>query len=306
MQGYPPCPARMSSAVSDPAGPPRESRAVFLSLMASGVIWGLIWWPLKYFAGYGLGGSTIGLTAYALVAAVSLPLIWRQRLLWWPERRLLLAIGLSFGIANFAFTSAMMMGSVVRAMLLFYLLPAWGAIGGWLFLRERLVRRRLLAVALSLSGVAVILGGANMWKTPLSLADGMALVAGLAYTGAAIANRKAQAIPIVSRTLIAFPGCTLLALVAIPISRPVFPSLHAATWGWLLAFGFVWLLGGSLLTTYGVTRVQASRAAILQVVELLVAVVSAVLLNGETLRLQDCVGGAMIIVATVIEAANVS
>lgn len=290
--------------MSAPDVEPRESRAAFLSLMASGVMWGLIWWPLKYFAGVGLVGSSVSLTAYALVAAVSLPFIWRQRTQWWPERGLLLAICISFGIANFAFTSAMMMGSVVRAMLLFYLLPAWGAIGGWVFLRERLAARRLLAVALSLCGVGIILGGTNLWQTPLSIADGMALVAGIAYTAAGIANRKAQAIPIVSRTLVSFPGCALLAVVAMPLFRPTFPVLPAVTWALLVAFAFIWLLGASLMTTYGVTRVQASRAAILQVVELLVAVVSAVLLNGETLRAQECIGGAMIILATIIEAGN--
>ena len=240
------------------------------------------------------------------MAAVSLPFIWRQRRQWWPERGLLLVICIAFGIANFAFTSALMMGSVVRAMLLFYLLPAWGAIGGAIFLHERLAARRLVAVVLSLCGVGIILGGTNLWQTPVSMADGMALAAGIAYTAAGIANRKAQAIPIVSRTLVSFPGCALLALIAMPLFRPSFPLLPAATWGLLVAFAFVWLLGASLMTTYGVTRVQASRAAVLQVVELLVAVVSAVLLNGESLRAQECIGGAMIILATVIEARNMS
>ena len=65
---------------------------------------------------------------------------------------LLLLIGLFFGLANFLFTWSLMVGSVVRSMLLFFLLPAWGAIGGRLFLNEKLGPRRLLAVALCLGG----------------------------------------------------------------------------------------------------------------------------------------------------------
>ena len=292
----------MSYAKASVLANSRESPLAIASLMASGIIWGLIWWPLKFFSGEGLTGYTISLSAYTLVAAVSLPLIWHQRSHWWPERWLLLLIGLFFGCANFAFTSAMIMGPVVRAMLLFYLLPAWGAIGGWLFLQERLDRRRLLAVGLSLGGVAAILTGSDGWRSPLSMADGMALFAGLAYTAAGIANRKAQAIPMASRTLVSFVGCSALAMTALLFSTPVFPSIAVATWGLLILFAFIWLLGGTLMTTYGVTHVQASRAAVLQVVELLVAVTSALLLGGELLSLQDCIGGAMILAATLIEA----
>jgi drug/metabolite transporter (DMT)-like permease len=129
--------------------------------MASGVVWGLIWWPLKFFAAAGLSGHAIGLTAYSLVALVSLPVIWRERAQWRPEMRQLLLIGLVFGCANMAFTAALTMGSVVRAMLLFYLLPVWGAIGGALFLGEHIGARRLAAIVLSLAGVLVIMGGAT-------------------------------------------------------------------------------------------------------------------------------------------------
>lgn len=283
---------------------PIESTAAFLSLLASGVVWGLSWLPLKFFADAGLTGHTIGLTAYALVAIVSLPFIWRERAQWRGELRLLLLIGLFFGGANLAFTAAITNGSVVRAMLLFYLLPAWGAIGGAIFLHERIGPRRLAAVMLSLGGVFVILGGADVLRSPLSLADWMALAAGLCYTSASIASRKARLIPMASRTLAAFVGCALLAVLALAISMPAFPDMPRLTWALLAVFAFVWLLGGTLLTTYGVTHVQASRAAVLQVVELLVAVLSAVWLGGEQLGIMDCIGGAMIAAATLIEASS--
>jgi drug/metabolite transporter (DMT)-like permease len=292
-------------AAAQPAHQP-ESSLAFLSLMGSGLVWGLSWWPLKFFAAAGLSGHAIGLSAYTLVAVVALPLILRERARWQAEYRLLLSIGLFFGCANMAFTTALTMGSVVRAMLLFYLLPAWGAIGGALFLGERLGPRRLLAVALSLAGVFVIMGGVAALRQPLSIADGMALAAGFCYTAASIANRKARAIPMTSRTLASFVGCTVVGVGALLFSMPVFPVLPLATWLLLALFAFVWLLGGTLLTTYGVTHVQASRAAVLQVVELLVAVASAIWLGDEQIGMKECVGGALIVAATMIEAGNQS
>ncbi len=272
------------------------------SLLASGVVWGLAWWPLKFFAGAGLSGHAIGLTAYSLVGLLALPFIWRERAYWRSELRYLLLIGLFFGCANMAFTAALTMGSVVRAMLLFYLLPVWGTIGGVLFLKESVGPRRLLAVALSLGGVFVIMGNAEVFRQPLSVADFMALASGFCYTAAGIVNRKALHIPVASRTLISFVGCMFVALAALTVSIPVLPTLSAMTWSMLALFGFVWLLGGTLLTTYGVMHVQASRAAVLQVVELLVAVASAIVIGGEIMTAKDCIGGAMIIAATIIEA----
>lgn len=297
-------PAMTASSIAAPGARPAESTAAFLSLMASGIVWGLSWLPLKFFADAGLSGHAIGLTAYALVAVVSLPFIWRERLQWQDEWHFLLLIGLFFGGANLAFTSALTTGSVVRAMLLFYLIPAWGAIGGAIFLHEHIGLRRLAAVGLSLGGVFVILGGADVLRTPLSLADGMALVAGLCYTAACIASRKARRIPMTSRTLMSFVGCAAIAVLGLGVSSPALPALSVGNWALLALFAFIWLLGGTLLTTYGVTHVQASRAAVLQVVELLVAVLSAVWLGGEQLGMRECIGGAMIVTATLIEASR--
>lgn len=293
----------MSAAVLQKPGRV-ESRLAFAALMGSGVAWGLMWIPLKFFAAAGINGQMLGLTAYAVIGLMALPLIWRERAEWRGELHLLLLIGLFFGWANIAFTSALMIGSVLRTMLLFYLLPAWGAIGGVLFLRERLSPRRLLAVALSLGGVFVIMGGVTVFQQPLSLADGLALSACFCYTSAGIANRKARRIPLTSRTLASFVGCGLLAAATMLFVPAALPRIAGSIWLLLGLFAFVWLLGSTVLTTYGITHVEVSRAAVLQVVELLVAVVSAIAISGETMGLKEWIGAAMIIAATLLEATN--
>lgn len=279
-----------------------ESSLALMSLMLGSVVWGLAWWPLKYFGQQGLDGHAIALTAYGLVAVVSLPLIWHERRLWRAEWRLLLLIGLLFGIANFLFTWALMVGSVVRCMLLFFLLPAWGVIGGKLFLHEQLGLRRLLAVVLCLFGVFTIVGGIEVFDTPLSFADAAAFFAGMAYTGAGITNRAAISIPMTSRTMMAFVGCTAIALFGLSVHVPAVPTLVASDLALLVLYAFIWLVGGTLLSTYGVTHVQASRAAVMQVLELIVAMGSAVLLGGESLSVGEIAGALMILGATMIEA----
>lgn len=275
-----------------------------LSLVGSGVVWGLTWLPLKYFAGLGLDGHAIAVTAYVLVSLVSFPFIWRERAQWRHEFRSLLIIGLSFGLANFALNQALMDGSVVRVMLLFFLLPAWGVIGGRLVLKEALGWRRLLAVVLCLAGVFTLVGGVDVFREPLSMADGAALLAGVAYTLGGISNRIAREIPMASRTLVAFIGCAAIGIAGLLVHVPSVPPLAIADWVLLLLFASVWIMGATLLTTYGVTHLPASRAGVVQVVELVVAIVSAVLIGGEVLSLTEYVGSGLILAATLVEASG--
>jgi len=63
-----------------------------------------------------------------------------------------------------------------------------------------------------------------------------------------------------------------------------------------------WVLPGTLATFYGVARLDAGKAAILLLAELVVGVVSAVVIGGEDLSLQEALGGMLILTAAVIEA----
>ena len=69
----------------------------------------------------------------------------------------------------------------------------------------------------------------------------------------------------------------------------------------MLALGLLWILPGTLISFYGVARLDAGRAAILLLGELVVAVCSAVWLGGEVLTIKEAVGGSLILAAAVLE-----
>ena len=96
-----------------------------ISILIGTVFWGLLWWPLKFFAQVGLTSNLIGVTAYLMVGLVAIPIVWVQRKLWRDEWLLLVLIGFFFELANISFNTALMHGEVVRVMLLFYLLPVY-------------------------------------------------------------------------------------------------------------------------------------------------------------------------------------
>lgn len=270
-------------------------------LVLSAIMWGLTWWPLKHFHQQGLRGPLLILLGYGLVALALLPGLWRQRAAWRREPRYLWLMLLLGGWANLAFAGAMIYGEVVRAMMLFYLAPVWGVLGGRLFLGEPIDRRRGLGLVLALAGAFLVLGGWAILRQPPTALDLLALSAGMAFALNNITCRAAQAVPVASKSAINFLGVGLMALAVVLTQGQSLPPLSLATWGWLLFFALGWLLLATVTALWAVTHLEAGRAAVILLVELLAAVVSATLIGGETLAANEWAGGALILAAAVLE-----
>ena len=286
----------MTSQIAAPSSAP------VLALLAGSVLWGVAWWPLKSFGAEGIGGNLMVISSYGIVALLGLPVLWLQRRQWQRQAGLFVLLAVLGGWANTSFVNALMSGHVVRVMLLFYMAPVWGVLAGWLFLGERISSRRWLAVALALGGAFILLGGAAAFATPLSLVDLLALSAGLTFALNNVATRAAHAIPMASKTLIVFVGCAVVASGAALLQGRPFPALPAPTWGLILLFSLTWLVAATLATQYGVTHMEAGRASVLLIFELLAAVASAMVIGQEVLKPQEWIGGALIACAALIEA----
>lgn len=275
-------------------------------LLVSASLWGLAWWPLKAFADAGLSGPLLALLTYGALGLAGLPWLWRERARWQRQTTLLLLIALVGGWGNAAFVGALVQGDVVRVMLLFYLAPVWSVIGGRLFLGEAVSWRRGAAVALAVAGAFLVVGGAQALAAPPTAADVLALTAGMGFAGNNIASRAAQAVPTASKTVALCLGCALVCvplLVGTPLAWPAFDAPLA---GALAAYTFVGLLLVLVTWQWSVTRLEAGRAGVISLAELLVAVASAVAIGGEVLAPHEWAGGALILAAAVLEATDVA
>lgn len=271
-------------------------------LLAGSVLWGLFWWPLKAFDVAGIHVSFVQVFAYGAATLVLLPFAWRSWPRWRDQIGLVLLICLLGGWANASFATSLAEGNVVRVMLLFYLAPVWTILAARIFLAEPFTPLRLSALALALTGLVATLGGAEIFATPLSLIDLLALSSGLAFALNNVAIRVGHSLPETTRAAAVFAGCTVISLGWIFWSERPVPALEATHVWALLALGLLWVIPGTLATFYGVARLDAGKAAILLLAELVVGVFSAVLIGGEHLSMQETVGGALILTAAVIEA----
>lgn len=275
-----------------------------LILLAASTLWGLTWLPLKHFGGYGIDGPIVTLFGHGTVAVVlALPVLWRSFASYaaYPGSAALLAV--CGGLANLAFAWAMILGDVTRVMVLFYLLPAWGVLGGWLVLGERIDKQRAASLGFALLGTFFVLGGPGIEASPPSFADLLAVVAGLALAVNNIVFRRLQDVPIPSKLAFNFLGCLLWALLLLVSGVSHVPSgVPASVWAGVSAFGLFWIFAATAGTLWAVHHMEASRSSVLIIMELITAVGSAAVVTGRIPSAIEWCGGALILLSAVLEA----
>ena len=276
-------------------------------LLFSASLWGLSWMPLKWFIAQGLTGPMVSLLSYGVVGLFTCVFIWRQRAAWRPQWGLLLALAAVGGWANTSFVNALMLGDVVRVMFLFYLSPVWSVLGGWLFLKEKIPPLRWVAVGVALVGLWLFLGGPGGLDLQFTFVDFLALSAGFCFAANNVIARAAQQVPMVSKTFAVFAGCGVISLVATTALGHTVPTqMRLGVWLAVLAYGFVWLLLATATWQFGVTHIESSKAGVILLAELVVAVLTALWFGDESMTGMEWAGGALITLAAFAEAIDTS
>jgi drug/metabolite transporter (DMT)-like permease len=270
-------------------------------LLLSSIGWGLTWLPLHYFASQGLNGPPMVFIIFLSAVTVLLPVMFTQRRQWPGHFHHLALIALFGGLANLLFQNALFYGDVVRVMILFYLLPIWSVLGGRIFLGEKIDLMRGLTLAAAISGGVLILGGPEIFEAPPSWLDLMAIGSGFAFAMNNIVFRASQPLPIGSKVSAMFFGVVVMMGAYLLFTPGVaWPSdmtviLQAA------AYGIIFLMLITFGTQWGVTHLEAGRASIIIVMELVVAVISSVIILSQSLTTIEIAGALLVSTAAILE-----
>jgi drug/metabolite transporter (DMT)-like permease len=267
--------------------------------MFNAFVWGVSWFPFRQMASHGLHPLWTTCLIYLAIAAV-MGLVRRHAWKGFVAFPGLLVLGLAAGITNVGFNWAVTQGDVVRVVLLFYLMPLWSVLLGWLLLGERPTGGSLARVALALTGVVVVLKAPGTdWPVPSSLPDWLGVGAGFSFAVTNIVLRRLRAAPGESRALAMFCGCTAVAGVAAlagtafgAIDSPMLASPGWIGWAALLGTGFI---VANVCLQYGAPRLAASATSVIMLSEVLFASVSSVALGAATLDSRILMGGALIV-----------
>lgn len=272
-------------------------------LFAASVLWGLSWLPLKYLNQQGFDGLSLTLYLYLIMFSLMLPWVWSKRHELKPHWKVLLSVALLGGGAQLAFNTALIYGDVIRVMVLFYLVPIWGVLGGRLFLGEVIDKGRWLGVGLAISGAFLIVGGMSAFITPPSWVDGLALLSGFLLAMNNIVFRVSQGGSVRLKIAFMFFGSVVLSatILLFQPEPPVF-DIDGSAWLVLFLYGAIWMMFANFGTQWAVTHLEVGRSSIILIMELVTAIVSASLILGETMLPIEMLGGGLILIAAFIEA----
>lgn len=273
-----------------------------LVLTATCTFWGLSWIPLRFFSGLGIDGLALIFVTHAVLACLFLPCVIALKGSSFNVRYLL-GIAVAGGMGIFSFTYALIHGDVVRVMVLFYLLPIWGVVGGRVFLKERVSHRRWICVVIALPGAFLILGGFGVFSAPPSWIDLLALVSGVSFAANNILFRGVGQVKLSMKLFAMFVGCALITGGLIIFGLEDFPqTVENSSWFYLLLYTVSGVLLANVGSQWAVERMEAGRSSIIIIVQLVAAVISATLIGGERLDGWEWLGCIMVILATIIEA----
>lgn len=281
-----------------------------VSLLASalvlsvGVCWGLYWLPVREIEARGLAGAwgTAAITL-ATVLVMSPAALRHRRALCTASP---LALGsIALGGAAFALYSiGFVYGRVALVTLLWFLSPVWTVLVARFLMGWPIPVLRLVAVGVGLAGLVLMLGAGGRMPLPKDPGEWMSLGGGILWAFAITGTRTQSTLAAAPATFVFASGAAALSLMLAPLLAP-FPSPLQGSGLALLALttltGAIWWGGTIIALIWATLRLDPARVAILLMSEVPVGAVTAAWLANETLHPAEVMGGALVLVAGLLE-----
>ena len=279
---------------------PLQRTLAISSLVYAASLWGLVWYPYRLLGEAGVGGIASSFFTYAtpllLIGWLHVRALHAARGRWpW-----LAALGLAAGWTNLAYVLAVLEGEVVRVLLLFYLSPLWTVLFARFLLHEKLNRAGVAVMALAAGGALAMLWQPGEWPLPANRAEWLGLSAGVMFAASNVISRHLDGVAEVAKSVSIWGGVMVLTMIALAFRPAELDFMaSAATTTWLL-LACVGIAIGSMTyaVQYGLARVPANQAIVIFLFELVVAAVAAYFLSDERMGVQEWIGAAMIITAS--------
>lgn len=272
----------------------------------SAAIWGLFWIPLRAFERSGLAPAWVIVSQFVVPLALLAPFtIMRFR------RRQPIGLeeygtGLLVGGGVVLYCESLLLTDVVRALILFYAMPAWGTLIEVGLMGRRFTRQRGLALILSLVGLFTIVGLTSSFTVSMNIGDLLALFAGIVFTFGAMRVRRAAETAVIDQLFACFFSSSIVALgfSLLPFSafgQPPVIGQFIALMPWMVFMAIGIMIPAMLGVYWGSRHVDPGRLGILLQIEAVVGISSAALFAGEQFGLQEMIGSALVISAGLTE-----
>ena len=272
-----------------------------LIVAGTGTLWGLYWLPVRALDAERLPGAWGTVLMTALAAALLAPFAWRAR----HELRaasLAALASIAIGGAAFAIYSVgLLYGRVALVILLYFLTPVWSTLLGRALFGWPITPARTAALLSGLLGLGLMLGADGGWPLPRSTGEWMALGAGMLWSVGTTGMRTRSTLGPAPAAFVFALGACLSALALAPLLSGGPPMPSPAALATALGAGALWWGLSIAALMWATIRLEPARAGILLMSEVVVGALSAALLASETLSPFELAGGALVLLAGILE-----
>ncbi len=271
-----------------------------LIVVFTGILWGVYWLPVRALETAGLTGAwgTLAITGAAALLLTPLVAVRRRRL---DRSDLVAIVAIALGGAAFALYSiGFVYGRVAIIILLFYLTPVWSTLIGRFVMGWQTPLLRIVAIAIGLLGLGVMLSANGQAPIPRNIGEWMALASGLLWSASTTCIRTKSRIAAPEAAFTFAVGATLASLILAPLLAP-WPGKTDASLVLIFATGGLWWALSILALMWATVRLDPARIGILLMSEVVVGAATAAWLAGETLTVIEMIGGALLLVAGIME-----
>ena len=280
-----------------------ETRAKLACLYA-GAVWGLFWIPLRAMEDAGLHSLWVTTMYFLVPTMCMLPMLCLR---WRSIRRggvpLQLTV-MACGAALTLYSASIVFTEVVRALMLFYLMPVWGFLLGRVFLKERITAVRVAAMGTAALGMLTLFGLGAGLPLPRNAGDWMGLAAGMVWAVAAVRIRMHEDHPTADLTVGFFLwGLILSAAISLVLAPEHMPGLQPAAQvlPMLIGFALLVVIPGTFAALWGPKFLNPGVSGLLYMTEIVVGMISVALLAGEPFGGRELAGVILIAGASLLE-----
>jgi len=268
-----------------------EQRHALLIIFLASSFWGVLWVPMRHIEAMGLSGLWVVVLFHFLPAFAMLPLIVRTAPSSGSDWGRAAVAGALMGAGFALYALGLVVASVTKTVILFYMTPIWSTVIAYFVLRERAGWGRWLAIAAALVGCALVTG-VSRDELRFDPGDLLGLLSGLFWALGSVMIRRYDGLNFVHVSFLQYLFGGIMALLAALYLGDPIPQLNAFLQAISPAFlaSVVVFLPSVLLIFRIMQYVSPGLVGILMLSEALVAAVSAAFWLGETLSSTQWIG----------------
>lgn len=275
-----------------------------LACFYAGAMWGLFWVPLRHMAEAGIHEVWITPLYFLVPTVIALPLVIIRLPSIMRGGITLQLTMLASGTALTLYSTSIVYTDVVRAIMLFYLMPFWSIVLARIFLKEEITPVRIVSMILGAIGLLVLFGLGAGWPIPRNVGDWIGLFAGFFWAVTTVRMRKYEEQSSIDLTIGFFVWSVILSsAIAVMLVPLQFPSMDQviSVLPVLGVFMLLIIVPGTHASLWGPKFVNPGVSGLLFMSEIVVGAISVALLAGEPFGSREMAGVILIAGASLLE-----